>query len=202
MKTIRMPNRESIAHSLKWIVAVFIGCCIVCIVYVGVCLYDIYITHFSYHDVRYESHEVVFELFESNTEDFENMVKLLDETDVLAKLAERWLLCEENFWQPEGNTFCNPLSQLKYSGFVTKEQLDEMVAFFEKYRPDNINYVGLNKPNAPGYRFHFWTKTYDVYIMNIESDEDMSEEIMKRYDYIKTASRISGQWYFALLGKI
>jgi len=200
MKIIRMPNRASIARFLKILFAIILcGVIIGPVAYVSVYLYDIYTTHFSYDDVRYESHEVVLELFEANTEDFENMVKLLDETDVLAKLYERWLLCEENFWQPSGNGLSNPLSQLKHSGFVTKEQLDVIVAFFEEHRPDDIDYVGLYEPNVPGYMFHFWTNTYDVYIIYIDSKEDMSEEIMKRYDYIKSASRISEQWYFALI---
>jgi len=149
--------------------------------------------------VNYDSHEEVLELFEANTEDFENMVKLLEETDVIGKLNERWYLGEENFFQFSGNCLSSPLPQLNNSGFVTKAQLKELVAFFKKYGLGSVDSHSFGGYDVKDYTFFFWAKTYDVYIIYIDSEEDMSEEIMKRYDYIKSASRISEQWYFALI---
>ena len=158
----------------------------------------VYFRYF-YEDDFYDSHEEVLELFEANTEDFENMVKLLEETNVIGKLEKRWYLCEENFFQPSGNCLTNPLSQLNNSGFVTKAQLKELVTFFKKYRVENIDSHSFGGYDVKDYTFFFWANTYNVYIIYIDSEEDMSEEIMKRHDYIKSASRISEQWYFALI---
>lgn len=162
----------------------------------------VYFRYFLYEDDFYDSHEEVLELFEANTEDFENMVKLLEETDVIGKLNERWYLGEENFFQPSGNCLTYPLSQLNNSGFVTEAQLKELVAFFKKYRLESIDSDYFGGYDVKDYTFFFWADTYNVYIIYIDSEEDMSEKIMKRFDFIETASRISGQWYFALIGEI
>lgn len=191
MKTIRMPNRASIVRFLKILIAV-----VLCVPIIWFAAVVVYVRCFMYDSVMYESHEVVLEIFESNTEDFENTVKLLEETDVLNKLGRRWYFGEEKFWQLSGNSLTHPSDQLRNSGFVTKEQLEELVDFFKKTGVKDIDYDSLIDESV--YTFGFTSKTHYVYLMYTYSDNDISKEITSRFSYMKNVSRLSDHWYCVL----
>ena len=193
MKTIRTPNPASIVRFLKRLITVvFVS------YFIFFCAYVVCYRYFSYHAIRYESHEEVVELFKNNTEDFENMVKLLEETDVINKLGLRWYLGQERFTHPAGNSLSHPWEQLTHSGFVSNAQLEELADFFEKFGVDHIDNYTLGNYNETNYLFFFWTETYNVYIMYIASEEDMSNKIAERYSSNDNASRVSDHWYYAL----
>ncbi len=174
MKTTPKLNPASIGHFLKILFAtVFLGF----VLFVTGLI--IYIKFFTYTYITYECNEEIFELFKENTDDFDNFVNLLKETNVLAELKQRWLKGEETFMQPQGNHLGDPSMQLKNSGFVTKEQLEEIIVFFEKYRPSSVSVRSYI--DAPVYSFTFFSNTHCVALKYIDgADEDETELTIKR----------------------
>ena len=191
MKIIPKLNPAPIVRFLKILFAVLL-----CGVIIWLVAEIVYVRCFMYHSVMYNSHEEVLELFKNNTDDFDNIVKLLEETDVINELGYRWYLGEENFLQPSGNSLCDPSRQLKNSGFVTKEQLKELVAFFEKSGVDVIDYHSLI--NEAVYVFGFNSKTHYMYLMYTDSDNDISKEIPSRLYFRGDVSQLSDHWYCVL----
>lgn len=192
MKTTLKLNPASIGRFLKWTFLVL---------FISVLLYVvagfIYLEHIDYDSIIYENNEQILTLFKENVSDFENMVKLLKETEVLDELCKRWLRDEESFIQPQGNNLSEPYVQLKNSGFVTKEQLEEIIGFFEKYGPEYVDVYCYG--DAPAYLFDFFSKTHLLTMTYIDSTDEYEKELtIKRiYDFHDNDCEIieaEGQW--------
>ena len=187
MKTIRMQNQVSIGRFLKRLATVvFIS------YFVLFCVYIIHIRFFYYQGKIYETNEEIVKMFKTNREDFDNMVDLLKETDVIAKLNERYLT-QKKITYPTGDSLSNPYEQLLYSGFVSSDQFKEMVDFFEKYRLYNIDFEWLGQVTF--YMFFFNSKQGGLYLIYSDNEQDISKDIMSRYSFIKPVSRLYKHWY-------
>ena len=165
--------------------------------------YRIYYLFQIFHIRRYSirKNDEILDLFNENTEDFNNFVNLLKETDVLDKLKQRWYFMQEHFTQPPGDTLNDPSRQLKNSGFVTKEQLKTVQDFFEKYNP---HHVYVTNYFATCYEFNFFSKENCVNLVYIDSDDD--EEIEDSIEHMEhfghDVFHLSGSWYCELIDKL
>lgn len=188
MKTIRTPNRASIVRFLKILIAI-----VLCAPIIWFVAEVIYIRYIDFHPKKFETNEEILEMFETNVEDFDKMVELIEETGVVWKLEMRYLT-QEKITFPTGDTFSDPQKQLKGSGFVTKEQLKEMTAFFEKY---NLHFIASRVRGEQHYDFTFFSKTHCVSFLYVDSDkENIAEIMLKAYeDMDYHIFQISEHWY-------
>ena len=157
----------------------------------------IYLDHIDYDSIKYENNEQILTLFKENVSDFDNFVNLLKETNVIDELSWRWVMGEETFIQPQGNTLSQPYIQLKNSGFVTKEQLEEIIVFFEKYRPSSVDVYRYS--DAPTYIIYFASNPHLLVMMYIDSTDEYEKEltIKRLYDHCDNDCEIieiEGQW--------
>lgn len=189
MKIFQTQSRGSIGCFLKKLFAVL---------FFSFLLYAtaviIHISYFSYNPKVYQSSEEIIDLFNDNVSDFDEMIEILKETDVLVKLHTRYLT-QEKITYPTGDSMSDPEVQLKRSGFVTDSQLDQIVAFFEKYNVDSLNDSYFF---ATIYSFSFCSKTHSVMIYYVDSEDELA--IARGLDYWRNLFggdifHLEGNWY-------
>ena len=191
MKIFQTQNRLSIGYCLKRLLAVlFIGFLMYAVTAI------IHIRYFSYIPKKYETSDEIITLFSENVSDFDEMVEIIKETDVLIKLHTRYLT-QQKVTYPTGDTMSDPEVQLKHSGFVTDSQMEQIVDFFEKY---NVYHLSDSFYFSTVYMFSFFSETHSVQIMYIDSQDALVIE--NELDYWRSFDRdifhLDGKWYCAI----